>query len=107
MTQWHQQALGDAVGQLGSDAAQGLPDSEVLPSVIELFGPTEPRRHAGSEFVYVLEGRLAITIGERRFKLDRGESISFRSAELHSYAPADGSARPARILSVRIDERPS
>ena len=82
--------------------ASRLPDSDVLPCVLELYGPTDQRSHPGQEFVYVLSGRVLLTTGARAYELDEGESLSFRSAEIHSYAPAPGSATPARLLSIRI-----
>ena len=79
-----------------------LPDADVLPCVLELYGPTDPRSHPGQEFVYVLSGRVLLTVGGRAYELAEHESLSFRSAEVHTYAPAAGHPTPARILSVRI-----
>lgn len=80
-----------------------LPDSAVFPSVLELFGPTASRRHPGLEFVYVLSGRLELHVGDAVHELAEGESAAFRSAEDHRYAPAPGSAKPARVLSLRVE----
>ena len=71
-----------------------LPDSAILPSVIELGAPTDVRSHPGSEFVYVLAGCLELTVGDHRYVLAQDESICFRSAEPHRYAPADGATTP-------------
>lgn len=80
-----------------------LPDSDVFPSILELYGPTEARSHPGVEFVYVLSGHAVITVGPRTYELGAGDALTFRSAEQHTYASAPGHATPARVLSVRID----
>lgn len=83
-----------------------LDAGRLLPTVIELHRPSEPRSHAGEEFVFVLAGRARISVGSESFELAEGESATFWSAEEHIYAPADGSPLPVRVLSLRIDDRP-
>jgi hypothetical protein len=39
--------------------------------------------------------------------LQKGEAVTFWSAEQHSYAPAEGVELPALLLSVRIDDHPA
>ena len=82
-----------------------LEDGNILPTVIELYQPSERRSHPGEEMVYVLNGRAEISVGSETFTLDEGESATFWSAEEHSYAPAAGAELPVRVLSVRIDVR--
>ena len=85
--------------------ASRLSDGQLLSNVVEIYATSEPREHPGEEFVYVLDGAAKITVGSTVTVLQRGESMVFRSVEPHTYAPADGSALPARVLMVRLDER--
>lgn len=78
-----------------------LPQGKVLPTILELYRPSEPRSHPGEEFVYVLEGVARITVGENAYVLSAGESMDFWASEPHSYAPAGDT--PARVLSVRVN----
>jgi DNA-binding XRE family transcriptional regulator/quercetin dioxygenase-like cupin family protein len=83
-----------------------LESGRLMQSVIELYHPSEARSHSGEEFIYVLEGTATITVGTRQYVLDKGEGITFWSTEEHTYAPAEGSELPVRLLSVFIDEKP-
>jgi transcriptional regulator with XRE-family HTH domain len=85
--------------------ASRLSDGQLLSNIIEVHGQTVTRAHPGEEFLYVLDGSAAITIGATTVTLEAGESIVFRSAEPHTYAPAEGSKGPARLLMVRFDAR--
>jgi mannose-6-phosphate isomerase-like protein (cupin superfamily) len=87
-----------------------LPEGRLLSTVIEVFALSEPRSHPGEEFVFVLEGSAQLTVGAETFLLEQGESIVFRSAEPHAYAPNPAlpeQALPVRLLSVRLDDRPA
>lgn len=46
---------------------------------------TEPHAHDGAEFVYVLSGRLAITVGDEAVSLGEGDAAYFDPAIPHSY----------------------
>lgn len=83
-----------------------LDAGRLLPTVIELYQPSEARSHAGEEFVFVLEGKARINVGSESFELEQGESATFWSAEEHFYAPAPGSPLPVKVLSLRIDDKP-
>jgi len=86
-----------------------LPEGRLLSTVIEVFAPSESRSHPGEEFVFVLEGSAQITVGTETFLLEQEESVVFRSAEPHAYAPNPAlpqQALPVRLLSVRMDDRP-
>lgn len=84
-----------------------LESGRLLPCILELFGPSELRSHAGEEMVYVLAGSVLLTVGDQEIVLTEGEAATFWSAEQHSYAPAPGSPIPTRLLSIRSDDRPS
>lgn len=78
-----------------------LPRGRVLPTILEVRRRSEVRSHPGEEFVYVLSGRLRLTVGATTVVLDAGESVCFLSGEPHAYAPAGRTA--ARVLSVRVN----
>lgn len=49
----------------------------------------EPYTHRGEEAGLVLQGRLEITVGSRRFVLEAGDSFAFASSEPHGYRNLD------------------
>jgi transcriptional regulator with XRE-family HTH domain len=57
-----------------------------------------PHDHPGAEFIYVLEGTLAVRIGDADHPIDRGDSIYFDSSVPHSYRRSAG--RTCRALVV-------
>jgi transcriptional regulator with XRE-family HTH domain len=83
--------------------ASRLEGGRIKPTILELYGPSEARSHAGEEHVYIISGRAVVSVGESQVDLSEGESITFWSAEPHSYAPHPDSALPVRLLSVRVD----
>jgi len=85
--------------------ASRLRDGQLLSNIMEVYASSVTRQHPGEEFVYVLDGAAMITVGATATTLETGESMVFRSAEPHTYAPADGSRLPVRLLMVRFDER--
>ena len=40
-------------------------------------------QHEGEEFIYVLEGKLAVTVGENEYRLSEGKSLHFNAAVSH------------------------
>ncbi|MET0529920.1 MAG: cupin domain-containing protein [Microvirga sp.] len=46
---------------------------------------SQPHQHNGAELVYVLKGRLALSIAGSDFVLDEGDAIYFDSGAPHSY----------------------
>lgn len=80
-----------------------LERGRIKPTIMELYGASSARSHAGEEHVFVLEGSATITIGSAKVELQEGESVTFWSGEPHVYAPSPGSTLPARVLSVRVD----
>ncbi len=81
-----------------------LGDGRLMSNVMEIYGRSEPRAHPGEEFIYVIAGAATISIGDTSVTVAAGESLVFRSAEAHTYAPAEGSSAPARVLMVRLDD---
>lgn len=83
--------------------ASRLENGRIKPTVLELYGLSPRRSHAGEEHVFVLSGTAKVMIGESEITLSKGESVTFWSSEPHAYAPAEDSSLPVRILSVRVD----
>jgi len=47
---------------------------------------SQPHRHEGAEFIYVLQGRLEVTVEGEATLLDEGDAMHFDSTAAHSYA---------------------
>ena len=47
--------------------------------------PSDPHQHAGAEFIYVLSGRLVVSIDGMDVALDEGDAVHFDSSAAHSY----------------------
>jgi transcriptional regulator with XRE-family HTH domain len=62
--------------------------------------PNEPdlQVHEGYEWLYVLNGRLRLVLGERDMVLPPGEAAEFDTRVPHWFGPADG--QPAELLCL-------
>lgn len=60
--------------------------------------PAHPDVHPGQEFIYLLEGRLRVQVGEHALELEEGDSLYFDATAPHAATALDG--RPARFLAV-------
>ncbi|MCC9068505.1 helix-turn-helix domain-containing protein [Arthrobacter cryoconiti] len=58
----------------------------------------DPRVHEGYEWLYVLNGRLRLVLGEKDFELYPGEAAEFDTHTPHWFASADGN--PVELLSL-------
>ena len=69
--------------------------AEFLPAA-----PDKVRRHehAGAEFIYVLQGKLSVHIGDDEHALDEGDAVYFDSSLAHGYRRSGG--RPCRAIVV-------
>jgi transcriptional regulator with XRE-family HTH domain len=70
---------------------------EPLIVVLEKIDDETPSVHDGEEFLYVLEGEVALTIGDEHFKLQPGDSAYYLSTTPHLVAAARDHAK---ILAV-------
>src|SRR3954451_25369848 len=61
-------------------------------------GDRELRTHEGYEWLYVLDGRLRLMLGEHDLVLGAGEAAEFDTRMPHWFGSADG--RPVEILSL-------
>ncbi len=58
----------------------------------------DPRVHEGYEWLYILNGRLRLVLGDKDFELRPGEAAEFDTHTPHWFASADG--RPVEFLSL-------
>lgn len=67
---------------------------------VKFAAPARPRvhEHAGAEFIHVLKGALALTLGGEGHELGEGDSMYFDSSQPHSYARLG--ARPCEAIVV-------
>jgi transcriptional regulator with XRE-family HTH domain len=56
--------------------------------------------HDGSEFLFVVEGSLAIRFQDEEHKLEMGDSVYFDSSELHSYRGTSETAARALVITL-------
>jgi transcriptional regulator with XRE-family HTH domain len=85
--------------------AEGMVDPHMDPALITCLpksqaGQVELAVHGGQEFVYVLEGVLELTLGERVFVLHPGDAAYFLGTIPHRGLSL--SEAPARTLNVHL-----
>ncbi|MFI8090764.1 helix-turn-helix domain-containing protein [Streptomyces sp. NPDC086080] len=69
----------------------------IIPARPEPLEPT-PQTHEGFEWLYVLNGRLRMVLGERDLTLPPGEAAEFDTSVPHWLGSADGAAVELLIL---------
>jgi len=62
-------------------------------------GPSAPHRHDGAEMIYVVKGKLIVTVADDEISLDEGDAMYFDSAVAHSYRQG-GRTAAAAIVAV-------
>jgi len=60
----------------------------------------KPHHHAGVEFLYLMQGSLAMKIGSEEYSLEAKDSIYFDAAVQHSYRRVGASPCTAVIVTV-------
>ena len=60
--------------------------------------PSEPHRHDGAELIYVLKGRLAVTVDGEDHVLDEGDAMYFDCGAPHSYRQSGRSSCAAIVV---------
>jgi quercetin dioxygenase-like cupin family protein len=71
---------------------------EALIVTLEEKPDVEPSVHGGEEFIYVLEGKAELKIGEDLFVLEPGDSVYYLSTTPHLIAGKDGQATILAVL---------
>lgn len=77
------------------------PQKTFEPFLITLEDPGEEFtafEHPGTEFIYMLEGRLEYRVGQETFRLEPGDSLTFRGEIPHR--PEAMHSLPIRFLSI-------
>ncbi|AYF74456.1 XRE family transcriptional regulator [Nocardia yunnanensis] len=69
----------------------------LIPAQPRPLEPT-PQTHAGVEWLYVLNGRLRLIIGDREMTLPAGEAAEFDTSQPHWLGSADGAAVELLVL---------
>ncbi|MBN1910207.1 MAG: cupin domain-containing protein [Pirellulales bacterium] len=62
--------------------------------------PSGTFHHAGEEFIHMLSGRMEFTVGEKKLRLQRGDSLYFDSSQPHTTRILGN--RPATFLCLFI-----
>jgi transcriptional regulator with XRE-family HTH domain len=70
------------------------------------FQPVQPEgaathAHDGAECIYVLTGRLGLTIGRQEHELDEGDAVYFDSSVPHSYRRLGRNRCAAMVVTAR------
>jgi mannose-6-phosphate isomerase-like protein (cupin superfamily) len=74
---------------------------EAFMAVFPTDGPaSEAHQHGTEEFLYVLEGTLAVVVDEEEVILEKGDAISFDSSIVHSYRREGSGACTALVATV-------
>jgi transcriptional regulator with XRE-family HTH domain len=79
----------------------GLWEERYSASISELFERSRTRTHSGEEFLYVLDGRIMLSVAGQTYDLETGDSAGIAAGEPHNYSPI-GPDLPARILTVTL-----
>jgi len=61
---------------------------------------SDSHQHAGAEFIYVLNGRLVVTIDGKDVVLDEGDAVHFDSSAAHNYRLDDQQQASSVIVVV-------
>jgi len=65
--------------------------------------PSEPHEHAGTEFIYVINGGLVVTINRKDVVLGEGDALHFDASAAHSYRLNDPQNSSAAIVMIIPD----
>jgi quercetin dioxygenase-like cupin family protein len=71
---------------------------EPLVVLLEENSEDEASVHEGEEFIFVLEGKVAVRLGEDRFVLEPGDSVYYLSTTPHKIAAVSGGATILAVL---------
>jgi transcriptional regulator with XRE-family HTH domain len=84
--------------------AEGMENPFMEPCIVTEFARTHEdfplAKHEGQEFVYVLEGKLELTLGEKKFALNKGDAAYFIGDIPHGGKSL--SKKPAKTINVHL-----
>ena len=81
-----------------SRRAGGVQAYKIIMSAASCSPEPDPKSHEGYEWLYVLDGRLRVVLGEHDLVLTPGEAAEFDTRTPHWFGPADG--RSVEFLSL-------
>ena len=77
--------------------AGGLQAHKILISAKRRTPPAELAVHEGHEWLYVLDGRLRLLLGEDEFEIEPGEAAEFTTWTPHWFGAIDG---PVELIAI-------
>ena len=85
--------------------AEGMENPFMEPAIVVLEGKDKEGEikeasHGGQEFLYVLEGKVELTLGKKRFTLRKGDTAYFDGEIQHKGISL--SKKPAKSLNVHL-----
>ena len=83
--------------------AEGMENPFMEPAIVTLIGKEEETilsSHVGQEFFYVLEGRMELTLGAKKYILKEGDSAYWNGSVVHKGVSL--SKKPAKTLNVHM-----
>ncbi|MBV1853685.1 helix-turn-helix domain-containing protein [Catellatospora tritici] len=85
--------------------AGGIQAYKIVLSAADRPGEPDPRTHEGYEWLYVLNGRLRLILGDHDLVLSPGEAAEFDTRVPHWFGPADRESVEFLSLFGRQGER--
>jgi len=83
--------------------AEGMQNPFMEPAVVTLIGKEEEiecTTHAGQEFCYILDGKVKLTLGNKTYVLEKGDSAYWNGSVPHMGVSL--SKKPAKTLNVHM-----
>ena len=95
---------GTRLGYSYEALAVDFADKPVEPFLLTIKpGDKEGRfQHGGHEFIHLLSGAIAFTLGDETFRMSAGDSLYFDPTQTHILKPLNG--KPARFLCLFIEK---
>ncbi|UCF85104.1 MAG: helix-turn-helix transcriptional regulator [Desulfobacteraceae bacterium] len=85
--------------------AEGMVNPFMEPAIVTLMGKDQDKEielatHEGQESMYVIEGRMELTLGEKRYTLKKGDAAYWNGSVPHKGISL--SKKPAKTLNVHL-----
>ena len=85
--------------------AEGMENPFMEPAIVTLMGKDQDKEvelatHAGQESMYVIEGRIELTLGEKKYTLNKGDAAYWNGSVPHKGISL--SKKPAKTLNVHL-----
>lgn len=85
--------------------AEGMVNPFMEPAIVTLMGKDQDKEielatHEGQESMYVIEGRMELTLGEKKYTLKKGDAAYWNGSVPHKGISL--SKKPAKTLNVHL-----